>query len=264
MAVDGKFWLGTSWKMNKTISEAEHWVRAVFEDRQARPALQQFVIPPFTATAPVAAMLRGTSVLVGAQDVHPAGEGAHTGDVSARMVAEAGAVIAELGHQERRRDHGETDDVINAKVRTAASYGLRPLLCVGDTMQDRNWGTTGETLARQLKAGFFDLPDDARRGALVAYEPAWAIGVNGVAASAEQIRDAHSLLRGTLADLWGADAAAGVALLYGGNVSRDNAAEIAALADVDGLFVGRAALDPAGFVAIRSAVLTSISLQGES
>ena len=234
MAVNGVFWLGTSWKMNKTLREARDWVGTAFEDRSARPGLQQFVIPPFTAIATVAGLLRDSGVLVGGQDVHPDPDGAHTGDVSAGLVADAGAAIAELGHQERRRDHGETDDIISRKVLRASCAGLRPLLCVGDTVADRRWGATSETLSRQLKAGFAELPERAREGALVAYEPAWAIGVDGVPASPEQICEAHAHIRVTLSQLWGERSAARVPLLYGGSVSRDNAAAIAAMKEVDG------------------------------
>lgn len=262
MAVNGPFWLGTSWKMNMTIARAAHWVTTAVEAGAARPDLRQFVIPPFTAIASVAARLRGTGFLVGAQDIHPDAEGAHTGDVSAALVADAGADIAEIGHQERRRDHKETDDLINSKVLRAAATGLRPLLCVGDTAQDRLWDTPYETLSRQLKAGLADLPEAARSTVLIAYEPAWAIGVSGVPATDDQIQTAHEVIRATLVGLWGAAAAGSIPVLYGGSVSLDNAARIAGIDQVDGLFVGRAALDPDVFRAIRSELLTS--LQGES
>lgn len=257
------FWLGTSWKMNKTIAEAQDWVATAFEDLSARQVLQQFVIPSFTAIAPVASRLHGTGVLVGAQDVHSDDDGAHTGDVSARQVADAGAALVEIGHQERRRDHRETDAQINAKVLRTVENGLRPLLCVGDTVDDRRWGATDETLARQLKAGFAGMPEHARRAAVVAYEPAWAIGVAGIPATSEQVIDAHQTIRRTLDKLWGADAARSVPIIYGGSVSRENAAELSRLPPVDGLFIGRAALDANTFVGIRSDILTSTRFKGE-
>lgn len=263
MAVNGMFWLGTSWKMNKTIAEARDWVATAFDDLSARQVVQQFVIPSFTAIAAVASRLRDTGVLVGAQDIHPEEDGAHTGDVSARQVADAGAVLVEIGHQERRRDHAETDAIINAKVLRAASNGLRPLLCVGDTADDRRWGATDETLARQLKAGLAGLPAHARRTTVIAYEPEWAIGVGGTPATPEQAFAAHRTIRRTLAGFWGAEVADSTPLLYGGSVSRENAAELSRLPDVDGLFVGRAALDADTFVGIRSNILTSNLSQGE-
>ena len=133
MAVNGVFWLGTSWKMNKTLREARDWAGTAFEDARRDRDFSSFVIPPFTAIATVAGLLRDSGVLVGGQDAHPDPDGAHTGDVSAALVADAG-VIAQLGHQERRRDHGETDDIISRKVLRASCAGLRPLLCVGDTV----------------------------------------------------------------------------------------------------------------------------------
>lgn len=258
MAVNERFWLGTSWKMNKTLAEARTWVAAALPDRSARPVLQEFVIPAFTAIATVAELLRDSTVLVGAQDVHPDPDGPHTGDVSARLAADAGAVLAEIGHQERRRDHGEDDALVNRKVLAAASAGMRPLLCVGDTALDRVWDTPAETLARQLKAGLANLDPELRSTVVIAYEPAWAIGIDGVPATTEQIHLAHRTIRRTLATMWGAGTASTVPLLYGGSVARANAALIAGVDEVDGLFIGRAALDPVTYTRIRADILSTL------
>lgn len=249
-----RFWIGTSWKMNKTLAEATDWVTTVTAYR-APAGAELFVVPPFTALARVTGLSAGTALLVGAQDVHAETGGPHTGDISAHLAADAGAVIAEIGHQERRRDYGETDDLINRKVRRAHEAGLRPLLCVGDLATDRTRDTVDETIARQVKAGLYAVPATAHP--LVAYEPAWAIGINGTPASPADIGHAHDVIRRSLAALYDPRTAATIPILYGGSVTRTNCRDIARISDVDGLFVGRAALDPAEFLAIADAAITA-------
>lgn len=255
-----RFWIGASWKMNKTLTEAADWVGTVLS-RPSPPRVSMFVIPPFTALAHVAQLARGAELLVGAQDVHSEADGPHTGDVSGHLAADAGAVIAEIGHQERRAAHGETDGLINRKALQAARSGLRPLLCVGDLASDRARGTAEETIARQVKVGLHAVAADSRP--LVAYEPAWSIGVDGTPASPEHIAHAHRVIRRALESRYDSATAAAVPILYGGSVSRVNCREIARVVEVDGLFIGRAALDPEEFLAIAHAAVAARH-QGES
>ncbi|MDO9397617.1 MAG: triose-phosphate isomerase family protein [Herbiconiux sp.] len=249
-----RFWIGTSWKMNKTLTEAAHWVGTVLS-RPAPRHVSTFVVPPFTALAHVARLAQGTDLLVGAQDVHAEPDGPHTGDVSAHLAADAGAVIAEIGHQERRAAHGETDELINRKVLQAVRSGLRPLLCVGDLASDRTRGTVDATIARQVTVGLHGIAADSRP--LVAYEPAWSIGVDGTPATPGDIAHAHRVIRAALETRYGRATAADVPILYGGSVSRANCREIARVVEVDGLFIGRAALDPEEFLAIAHAAIAA-------
>lgn len=251
-------WLGTSWKMNKTIGEAEAYSRSLAAYASTRSSTTQlFVVPPFTAIARVAQVLAGSGVLVGAQDVHPEPDGAHTGDVSARMLVDAGATLVEIGHQERRRDHREDDELVRAKVRRALDSGLRPLLCVGELGHERRVGAAASTVDRQLRIALHGLADDEWDRVVVAYEPAWSIGVDGTPATPDQVAEAHRVIRHTAQDL----GAAGERLpvLYGGGVRPENTAELVALVDVDGLFVGRAALDVDVFIQLDQIIDSALA-----
>ncbi|MBX3193833.1 MAG: triose-phosphate isomerase [Microbacteriaceae bacterium] len=251
-------WLGTSWKMNKTLGEAEAYSRSLAAYAATRSSTTQlFVVPPFTAIARVAQVLAGSGVLVGAQDVHPEPDGAHTGDVSARMLVDAGATLVEIGHQERRRDHHEHDELVRAKVRRALDSGLRPLLCVGELGHERRVGAAASTVDRQLRVALHGLADDGWDRVVVAYEPAWSIGVDGTPATPDQVAEAHRVIRHTAQDL----GAAGERLpvLYGGGVRPENTAELVALVDVDGLFVGRAALDVDVFIQLDQIIDSALA-----
>jgi triosephosphate isomerase len=243
------FFVGTSWKMNKTIAEAEHYAQRVREALGASPWAMHFLIPSFTAISAVSRVLTGSPIAVGSQDVSLHASGAHSGDVSAAQVADAGASIVEVGHQERRRDHGETDASVNRKIWRALEAGLQPLVCVGETQAECTFGVTLHTLSYQVKVALHGLDRESAASILWAYEPAWAIGVDGVAAEPEDIVAAHRVIQQTAAACIGTSAAA-PAVLYGGSVSRDNVAELAQLREVQGLFIGRAALDVEEFLAL--------------
>jgi len=233
-----------NWKMHLLGAEAEAFCQAL---RAGLPAARPEVVlfPSFPLLARVAAALSGSGVGVGAQDVHPEEKGAHTGDVSAAQLADAGCGWALCGHSERRRDHGESDALVAAKVAAALAAGLVPIACVGETREERRSGRTFEVLARQLEP----LPDDPRL--VLAYEPVWAIGT-GETATPETAEDAHAFLRGRLARRAGAPFADALRILYGGSVSPENAPGLAAQGDVDGFLVGGASLDPNRFLAILS------------
>ena len=233
-------WAGTGWKMNHTQGQARAYAATL---RAAElPACQMFVLPPFTALATVAEALAGTGVLVGGQDLHWADDGAWTGEVSAGMLRDAGAALALVGHSERRTWFHETDDVVAAKLRAARRHGLRPILCVGDTAAQRQSGQHVGAVLAQLRAALDGVEAD---GLLVAYEPVWAIGEGGSVASAADVAEMHAALRAELGE---------VPLLYGGSVNTANARALAAVANVDGLFVGRAAWHAEGLIEVAALV----------
>jgi triosephosphate isomerase (TIM) len=209
------------------------------------------LFPSYPLLPAVAAALAGSAVTLGAQDLHPADRGAHTGDVSGPQILDAGCRWVLCGHSERRRDHGESDELIARKVAAALRHGLAPLLCVGETREQREAGETLAVLERQLRSGLSSLPSRSPAGAradlVIAYEPVWAIGT-GLTASPETAQEAHRFLRAAAAELAGADAA--VTLLYGGSATPANAPGLIAQPDVDGFLVGGASLDPRQFLAI--------------
>jgi len=240
--------IGTSWKMNLTRGEARAYVRRLRELLDDDHVGLVFVLPPFTAIDVVRDELAGSAVLHGAQNVHHADLGAHTGEVSAPMLAELGCRIVEVGHSERRRDQCETDELIALKVRAILRHGMWPLVCVGESGPDRDAGRAEEIVARQLAVILGELRADELARLLVAYEPWWAIGEGAAAAPLDHVARLHVLIHDWLAGR--APVGAGVPVLYGGSVDEANAAALLSTRGVDGLFVGRAALDPDVFARI--------------
>ena len=239
-------WVGTSWKMNKTLAEARAFAEAL-RAADADPRIQRFVIPPFTMIREVKAILRSASVKVGAQNMHWADSGAWTGEISAPMLRDCGMDMVELGHSERREHFGETDETVGLKVEAAVRHGLVPLICVGETLSEKDSGRASEVLARQTRAALAKL-SGAQKGAeiLFAYEPVWAIGEQGAPASPDyaDARQAEIV-----------EVAAGVLgrrppCLYGGSVNLVNCAQLIARPHIDGLFIGRSAWAPEGYLDI--------------
>ena len=244
-------WIGTSWKMNKTRAEARAFAAAL----QASPVAnadqaQPFVIPPFPAIAEVAAMLAGTGVMVGAQNMHWADHGAWTGEVSPLMVKDCGATLVEIGHSERRAHFGETDETVALKVAAAVKHGLIALVCIGDTLSEHNAGATADVLARQTRYALRDVGHNARAKVIIAYEPVWSIGEGGIPADPDFANAQHARLKALTADIAGQP----LPILYGGSVNPQNCCDLAAMSDIDGLFIGRSAWDPAGYIGIIDAV----------
>jgi len=237
-----------NWKMNGTPSALAE-VAALLAAHPA-PGCQMLLCPPATLLAQMAWAARGTPLLLGAQDCHAKASGAHTGDISAMMLEEAGASHVIVGHSERRSDHAETDAAVNAKAAAAARAGLIAIVCIGETEAERNAGATLDVIGRQLDGS---LPEGATAANIVvAYEPVWAIGTGRTPTLAE-IAEVHGFIRTRLSGQIGAEAA-GVRLLYGGSVKPSNAAEIFALPHVDGALVGGASLKAADFGAIVAAL----------
>ena len=253
--------VGGNWKMHHLRADAERWCRELlsagsFAGGAAPAAAEAVVFPSFPLLPTVEAGLAGSDVAWGAQDLHPEDAGAHTGDVSAAQLADVGCSWALCGHSERRHDHGESDERVAAKIRAALRHRLRPLVCVGETAEERRGGGTLAVLDRQLDAALAALADaapnggaDDRPGWALAYEPVWAIGT-GDTATPEMAQEAHAHLRRRLAARSGAATAEAVRILYGGSVKPANAAELFAGADVDGFLVGGASLDAGSFRAI--------------
>ncbi|MGN9839275.1 triose-phosphate isomerase [Nonomuraea sp. H19] len=233
-------WIGTSWKMNKTLAEARAFADGLVAARSALDGVRAFVIPPHTAIAAVRERLPAdVPVLIGAQNAHWEPAGAYTGEVSMSMIADAGATLVEIGHSERRQHFGETDDTVALKVEAAVAAGLTPLLCVGEPAGVRAAGGEIDWVAGQVSRGLSRLAAHDLRRVVVAYEPVWAIGDLGREAQPDEIAPVMEMLstRFRLA-----------AVLYGGSVNRRNAAELLGVPGTDGLFVGRAAWDVAEFV----------------
>jgi triosephosphate isomerase (TIM) len=245
-----------NWKMNRTAPEGLALVRELVALRAADPATtlapRVIVCPPYPSLDAVGQAIAGSGVELGAQDVHAETHGAFTGCVSGAMLAAVGCRWAIVGHSERRQLMGETDAMVAAKLRAAQRDGLTPIVCVGETLAEREAGRTEDVLVRQVTAAWHGLSHEAARATVVAYEPVWAIGT-GKVATPEQARDAHRVIRATLDQVGGAGLGAALAILYGGSVNAGNAAALFAEADVDGALVGGASLEAAGFVRIVAA-----------
>jgi len=233
-----------NWKMFG-LAAALGELDALKERLGASPSAADVAIcPPATLIAQAAWKLKGSAILLGGQDCHTAVEGAHTGDVSAAMLADAGAKLVIVGHSERRRDHGESDGLVRAKAEAALAAGLTPIVCVGETIEDRKGGRAETVVGAQLTGSV-----PAAGDVVVAYEPVWAIGT-GLTPTLDEIAAMHAFIRGQL----GARGA-GTRVLYGGSVKPGNAGEILALDDVDGALVGGASLKAADFSAVIAALI---------
>lgn len=262
-----QIWIGTSWKMNKPLSEAMLWCETVAQrlPGMLHPKIQPFVIPPFTAIHPVSQYLHQHQLpcLTGAQNMNSAENGAWTGEISAAMLVETGATLVELGHSERRGAFNETDAAINQKVHSALRHGLRPLICIGDSADEKRWQVSRETVVRQMKIALYGVSEQQALQTLVAYEPVWAIGEQGTPATPEQAGEIHQALRQALCETFGRETGQLVPLLYGGSVNRQNAVELLHQDDINGLFIGRAAWDANGYCDIVQCVTEKIILQAQ-
>ncbi len=237
-----------NWKMHLTLSESAALAKAVRDG--ASPAGPEVALcVPFTALTVVAEVLKGSQVRLGAQDLHWESQGAFTGEVSAVQIKDAGARLAIIGHSERRRYFGETDETVSEKLKAALAVGLSAIVCIGETLEEREAQRTYRVLETQLKAGLVGhAPTDLTRVTL-AYEPVWAIGT-GKTATPAQAQEAHLFIRKTLKGLHGEGAAAGMRILYGGSVKPDNVDALMAQPDLDGALVGGESLKPANFLRI--------------
>ena len=254
MVGTSRVWIGTSWKMNKTLAEAVAFAAAL--PATGDPRICRFVIPPFTALHRVATLLAGKDVLVGAQTMHWAEGGPWTGEISAPMLTDCGAEMVELGHSERRAHFGETDETVGLKTEAAVRHGLIPLICIGETAAERDAGKADAVLARQVRAAFAGLPADRRTApVLLAYEPVWAIGAGGAPATPDYADARHARIADVARDCLGQD----VPCLYGGSVDPGNCADLIARPHVGGLFVGRSAWAADGYLDILARCAAALS-----
>ncbi len=238
-----------NWKMFKTVQEASAFVtdlRAAVKDAKG---VQVVVAPPFTAIHAAALAARGSNIEVSAQNLHWEKQGAFTGEISAAMIKEAGATYVIIGHSERRQLFGETDAIVNRKVQSAIAQNLTPIMCIGETLEERERNETLAILDRQIKNGLDGVSADQVAALIVAYEPVWAIGTGRVATAA-QAGEAHAHIRTRLRQWFGADAADKCRVIYGGSVKPDNIRDLIAEADVDGALVGGASLEVKSFADI--------------
>jgi triosephosphate isomerase len=243
-----------NWKMNKTIAEAREFTSALLPTIKDVQGVEKVVCPPFTALFPVAALLVGTEIHVGAQDMYWEAKGAYTGEVAPGMVAEFCQYVI-IGHSERRTYFGETDESVNKKTLAAIQAGLIPIVCVGETLNEYESGRTTEVVSRQLLEGLKGLDVNSAPKIVVAYEPIWAIGT-GRASSGENanlvIKD---VIRPAIEKLYGSETAQSVRVLYGGSVTGANAAEFFLQSEIDGALVGGASLKVDDFTAIVKAAV---------
>ncbi|UCF98609.1 MAG: triose-phosphate isomerase [Spirochaetaceae bacterium] len=239
-------YIAGNWKMHKTASEAEALARDLVRslDREAKKVM---IAPAFTALGAVKRCLEGSHILLGAQNMGPEEQGAHTGEVSVLMLKDLGVEVVILGHSERRHKYGEGDELINQKVKLAVSHGLDVVLCVGETLEQRDSGTTTGIVEEQLRRGLNGL--GALAQVTIAYEPVWAIGT-GKTATAKDADDTHRFIRELLARLYNQKEAEEMIIQYGGSVKPNNAAELMAMENIDGLLVGGASLTADSFVPI--------------
>ena len=242
--------LAANWKMNKTIEETERFL-AEFLPQVPDSVPEVVICPPFPSLRTAVEHCVQSRARVVAQNMHEQPNGAYTGEVSAPMLQELGVDGVILGHSERRQYFNESDDALARKVLVALDAGLEPILCVGESLTQRESGETEALLTRQVAADLANVPDDRLAGVVIAYEPIWAIGT-GRTATTEQAEEAIALIRG-LIESRSAEAAAAIRILYGGSVKPENAEELVSQPDVDGALVGGASLDPEDFAAIVAA-----------
>jgi triosephosphate isomerase len=238
-----------NWKMNKTSFEARDLASKLLPLVSGVKDRDILLAPPFTALSAVAEAIKGTNVALSAQNLFWEDKGAFTGEISAEMLLDLGCKYVIIGHSERRQYFGETDETVNKKVKQAFKKGLLPILCVGETLTEREAGKLMEVISRQVTGGLKDITAEDMKKVVIAYEPVWAIGT-GKTATPEQANEVHALIREKVKSLYTADIAAGLRIQYGGSVTPENVSSLMAKPDIDGALVGGASLKPESFAAL--------------
>jgi triosephosphate isomerase len=240
--------LAANWKMQKITGEAEAFVRTFLPLVKNASGVDVVIAPPFTALERVAAALRGSEVALAAQNLNAAEEGAFTGEIAPRMLADLGCGYAIIGHSERRTLYGETNQGVAAKAAALLAHQMRPILCVGESLEQREGGRTFAVISSQIDESLSDLPRARAAEIVVAYEPIWAIGT-GRTATPEMAQEVHAMIRDQLRSRFG-EAGAEIRIQYGGSVKPENVRDLMGQADIDGALVGGASLDPESFAKI--------------
>ncbi len=238
-----------NWKMNKTTAEARDLAAKLAPLVSGVKDREIVLAPTFTSLPAVSEAIKGTNMALAAQNLHWEDKGAFTGEISAEMLLDLGCKYVIIGHSERRQYFGETDETVNKKVRQALRKGLLPILCVGETLAEREAGKLNEVISRQVTGGLKDIGAGDMTRIVIAYEPVWAIGT-GKTATPEQANEVHSLIREKVKALYNADVAEGLRIQYGGSVTPENVSLLMAKPDIDGALVGGASLKPESFAAL--------------
>lgn len=244
-----KPFIAANWKMHKTVSESVYFAKQLSAEFAEVNDRDIIIAPSYTALYPVAEELKESSVHLSAQNMHWDEKGAFTGEVSAGMLADAGCHYVILGHSERRILFGEKDSDINKKIKTALKFGLKPIFCIGETLDERSSQKTFEVIERQIRKGLNNILSDDIRRIVIAYEPVWAIGT-GKTATDEQAEEAHRYIREMIADLFGENAGADIRIIYGGSVNQENIGGFMNQPNINGALVGGASLDFESFASI--------------
>ncbi|MDH4161575.1 MAG: triose-phosphate isomerase [Nitrospirota bacterium] len=241
--------LAGNWKMNMTATQARELASKLIPLVSAVKDRDIVLGPPFTSLSAVAEAIKGSNIGLSAQNLHWEEKGAFTGEISADMLLDSGCKYVIIGHSERRQYFGETDESVNKKVKQALKKGLLPIMCVGETLAEREAGKLNEIIGRQVTGGLKDLSPDDMKKVVIAYEPVWAIGT-GKTATPEQANEVHALIRNKVKSLYSADTAEGLRIQYGGSVTPENVSQLMAMPDIDGALVGGASLKPESFAAL--------------
>ena len=242
MDKERKLIIAGNWKMNKTVAESLDLANGLVRELKEVKEVDIAICPPFTALSEVSKAVIDSNIRLGAQNMSQNGYGAHTGEIAAGMLKEFSTKYVILGHSERREYQRESDELIAGKAKAAHEAGLKPIVCVGEQLEERESGNTENVVGTQVRGSLACLTTEEMLGTVIAYEPVWAIGT-GKTATAEQAQEVHAFIRNLLADLFDADTAKAVRIQYGGSVKPDNARELMSQPDVDGALVGGASLD---------------------
>ncbi|MFL2938889.1 MAG: triose-phosphate isomerase [Opitutales bacterium] len=251
-----KYLIAGNWKMNKTATEAVDLVNEIHASVGSQNSVQVCVCPPYTSLAKVSELIEQSEVFLGAQNMNAESSGAFTGEVSAEMLRDLYVNFVILGHSERRQLYGETNSSINGKVLAAINNNLKPIYCIGETLEERESGKTLEVVRSQVREGLADFPASAIEHLVLAYEPVWAIGT-GKTATDEMAQEVHADIRSVLSEMFGESAASTVRILYGGSMKPENALGLLAQPDVDGGLIGGASLTSRAFLGIIDAAAAS-------
>jgi triosephosphate isomerase len=247
-----KFLIAGNWKMNKTTSESVDLINEIKASVGGQTSVQVCVCPPFTSLSQASESVEQSALLLGAQDMNAAQSGAYTGEISAEMLRDLYVTFVILGHSERRQYFGETNEMVNKKILAAIESNLKPIYCIGETLEEREAGQTLDVVRTQVREGLQNFPTHSIESLVLAYEPVWAIGT-GKTATDEMAQEVHADIRQVLSEMFGETAAASIRILYGGSMKPDNASGLLAQKDVDGGLIGGASLTARAFIGIIDA-----------